>query len=251
MAPPTRLLEEKRAEEKAVLERLTALIVETRRPAVLPRLPGNGRTSVPGVYKQPDPTHGTWGEALLEGALEAANSVRREQSRAPLSGSDSLLRRVLTPLERRCATDDPKAFLELAHEYDIAVPAVRTLRHNVSGSSKENALSPPPKKSRGPDDGLSRSPLAPLNPTIEETAAKPAATRSAAARAETAADAVVVAAAVGMLDPSALGARLLGAFQGRTEQRAAVLRHVCIPRPRHDAGAVYLRVPGHVQGDDR
>ena len=59
MAAPTASDEEKRAEEKAVLERLTALIVETRRPAVLPRLPGNGRTSVPGVYKQPDPTHGT------------------------------------------------------------------------------------------------------------------------------------------------------------------------------------------------
>ena len=121
-----------------MLERLTALIVEKRRPAVLPRLPGNGRTSVPGVYKQPDPTHGTWGEALLEGALEAANSVRREQSRAPLSGSDSLLRRVLTPLERRCATDDPKAFLELAHEYDIAVPAVRTLRHNYTHHYKRS-----------------------------------------------------------------------------------------------------------------
>ena len=162
-----------------MLERLTALIVGKRRPAVLPRLPGNGRTSVPDVYRQPDSTHGTWGEALLEGALEAANGVRSEQCCKLLSGYDSLLKYVLMPLERRCATDDPKAFLELAHEYDIAVPAVRTLRHNVSGSSKENALSPPPKKSRGPDDGLSRSPLAPLNPTVEETAAEPAATDGA------------------------------------------------------------------------
>ena len=183
MAPPTASDEEKRAEEKAVLERLTALIVGKRRPAVLPRLPGNGRTSVPDVYKQSDPMHGTWGAALLEGALEAANDVRRGQSRALLSGSDSLLRRVLAPLERRCATDDPDAFLKLAHEYDIEVPAVRPLRNNVSGNSKENALSPPRKKSRGPVGGLPRSPLSPLNPSIEEAPAEPAATRAAAARA--------------------------------------------------------------------
>ena len=227
MAPPTASDEEKRAEEKAVLERLTALIVEKRRPAVLPRLPGNGRTSVPDVYKQSDPMHGTWGAALLEGALAAANDVRRGQSRALLSGSDSLLRRVLAPLERRCATDDPDAFLKLAHEYDIEVPAVRLLRHNVSYSSKENALSPPRKKQCGPVGGLPRSPLSPLNPSIEEAPAEPAATRAAAARAETEAEAAIVAKVVGELSPSALGA--LGA-QLSSEQIAAIFAgHAAAP----------------------
>ena len=108
------------------------------------------------------------------------------------------------------------------------MPARHTLQAHwfAKGTAKENGLSPPRKKTR-PDDGLSRSPLAPLNPPIEETAAEPAATRDAAARAEGEAEAAVVAAAVGALSPSALGAH--GAQLSSEQIAAIVAGHAAAP----------------------
>ena len=65
------------AEERAILAFLSAELAAQERPVCLPRLPLKGRTDIPELCR------GEWGDRMLDGILDAVNTVREEEGRMP------------------------------------------------------------------------------------------------------------------------------------------------------------------------